>query len=388
MAGSGDVTVSHQQSPPVLVVGAHRSGTSAVTGALGALGLAVPVEGDRMEWVESNPEHWESLSLSLHNEALLNRLDGSWDGPPDPAEGWDNSSEIRGVADPAPLIAAAFPEPGPFVWKDPRVCLLLPYWRRRLAEPIAAVLVWRSPMAVARSLATRDKMSLASGLAIWERYNRSALHGLDGVDTYVVEYESVVKDPEAFVDAVAGWLSSLPQLEDHADRWDRAGAVDSIDAGLWHQTGAPPEEPGGLLLDGYLQLAEYLASINGGHRPLHPRPPAVESAWPAALIEVRRELGRQRRDLRARADALDAVGEELRVAREELRVAREELATTRAELSRTAEELAQRDLSLTRAIARIENMQSSTSWRLTKPVRTVASSLHGVRGNPPSRPPS
>ena len=76
------------------------------------------------------------------------------------------------------------------------------------------------------------------------------------------------------------------------------------------------------------------------------------------------------------------------MAGEELRVTREELAATRAELSHTADELAQRDLSLTRAIALIENMQSSTSWRLTKPVRTVASSLHGVRGNPPNRPPS
>ena len=237
-------------------------------------------------------------------------------------------------------------------------------------------------------------MPLAGGLALWERYNRAALGGLDGVDTYVVEYESVVKDPQAFVDGVAGWLSSLPQLEEYADKWDRTGAAEAIDAGLRHQTGAPPEEPDGLL-DGQLGLAEYLASIPGGHRPLRPRPPGVESPWPAALIEVRGELGRQRGELRARADALDALGEELqlareelRVAREELRVARQELAGTRDQHARTAEELAQRDLSLARAIKVIENMQSSTSWRLTKPVRTVASSLHGMRGNPTSRPPS
>ena len=47
--------------PWVLVVGSHRSGTSAVTGALVALGLNGVAPDDRMDDLESNPEHWESF---------------------------------------------------------------------------------------------------------------------------------------------------------------------------------------------------------------------------------------------------------------------------------------------------------------------------------------
>ena len=34
-----------------------------------------------MDWRESNPEHRESLSLSLFNQDLLERLGGSWTLP-------------------------------------------------------------------------------------------------------------------------------------------------------------------------------------------------------------------------------------------------------------------------------------------------------------------
>ena len=64
---------------------------------------------------------------------------------------------LRGLRDPGGLLTVAFVDGGPSVWKDPRVCLLLDYWREALTGPLAAVLVWRSPLAVARSLAQRRR---------------------------------------------------------------------------------------------------------------------------------------------------------------------------------------------------------------------------------------
>ena len=97
--------------------------------------------------------------------------------------------------------------------------------------------MWRSPLAVARSLGQRDEIALVDGLALWERYNRSALSGLIGVDTYVAQYESIVADPDRFVGDVAGWLGSLDQFAAHADQWDSDGAAASIDRSLLHQSG-------------------------------------------------------------------------------------------------------------------------------------------------------
>ena len=123
--------------PWVVVVGMHRSGTSAVTGALGALGLQMPRPGDRMAWDESNPEHWESLSLALHDEHLLHGLGGSWDAPPDLPRHWVHSAAVLGGARSGALLAQAYPEPGPAALKDPRICLLLSHWRTVLPDPSA-----------------------------------------------------------------------------------------------------------------------------------------------------------------------------------------------------------------------------------------------------------
>src|SRR6202011_2048888 len=109
------------EGPWVTVVGMHRSGTSAVTGALAALGLNMARPEDRMDWPESNPEHWESLSASVFNEKLLAHLGGSWDAPPDLAPGWEQDPDLLTAGDAAAVMAAAYPEQGPSVWKAPRL---------------------------------------------------------------------------------------------------------------------------------------------------------------------------------------------------------------------------------------------------------------------------
>jgi hypothetical protein len=183
----------------VLVVGMHRSGTSAVAGAIGTLGYQLPGPDDRVSWAASNPEHYESRTLTVLNESLLRALGGSWEGPPRLLPHWAHSAAVLAGGAARSALRTAYPEPGRTVWKDPRLCLLLPYWRRVLDGPVAAVLVWRRSMAVARSLERRDGMPVADGLALWERYNRSALGGLHGLPVSVVDYDAVVADPAAFV---------------------------------------------------------------------------------------------------------------------------------------------------------------------------------------------
>ena len=185
--------------PWVLVIGCHRSGTSAVTAALVALGLHGVDPADRMDRVTSNPEHWESMAASQFNEDLLASLGAAWDAPPAADAESPLPDPVSGAEDPARIMAQAYPEPGPVVWKDPRACLLLPFWRAALPGPLAVIFVWREPLAVARSLHRRDGIPLADGLALWEHYNRCAAVGLQGVDTFVLDYSSVVDDPEKVV---------------------------------------------------------------------------------------------------------------------------------------------------------------------------------------------
>ena len=353
--------------PWVLVVGMHRSGTSAVTGALGHLGLSVPVRPDRWGATEDNPDYWESAALGLFNEALLERLEGGWDGPPEHEPGWESDPALvgDGLGDPAVAASTAFPRAGPVVWKDPRVCLLLPYWLARLPGPVAAVFIWRLPLAVARSLRARDGMRLSDGVALWERYNRAALSGLIGVDTFVIPYESIVADPAGRLSELAHWLGELPQFAAYAQGWDFAAASAAISPHLQRQRDGGAAA---LLLDEQRSLVAHLESLEGPHWPLHRSHPSDESAWATALLGDRR-----------RVVVLNRVGQGLRVQLEE---ARGEVLRRGADLERTLAELASTKDALATQEQRSAQMEASTSWRITGPLRRLGGLRHPKQAPP------
>jgi hypothetical protein len=321
-----DPTSSLPAGPWALVLGMHRSGTSAITGALAGLGLRTPPAGDRMDWPESNPEHWESLSMTVFDDDLMETLGGSWREPPDLPSGWESGPQVRPVADAVQALSTTFAGSGPVVWKDPRLCLLLPYWQRIVPPPVAAVLIWRAPMAVARSLEQRDAMPLLDGVALWERYNRSALANLAGIDTFVCSFESVKEDPTNTIGALMEWLSSLPQYRPLAPSWNLDRAV----AGISH---APTRDRASHddLLPPQVELVNHLTGLDGGHTPLPHVPLAPESPWTAALLAARRENHSYR---------IEGLETELGYASTEL-----------------------------------DRLRNSTSWRITRPLRAVVSAV-------------
>ncbi len=357
----------------------HRSGTSAVTGALGHLGLQMPSDEDRPAASESNPDHWESLALGVFNDALLRRLDSTWDGPPSLPLG--DVQQLDAVGDPTDAVRTAFPHEGPLAWKDPRTTLLLPYWRQRLPGPLAAVFIWRSPVPVARSLQVRDGMHLLDGIALWERYNRAGIYGLEGIDTYVTGYESILEDPLGRLGDIATWLSSLDQFADYAKSWDLPAAADSIVPVLRHH---PPSDEESLLLESQRNLASFLTAIDGPHRPLDQAPPGDESAWSTAILEDRRRHTVVLADQAAVARELSTFRAEAAASAQEAAAAmaglQRDLEAARSALQTRTDELEATDASLRDLLHLVENMEASTSWRITRPIR----SLGGLRGQPPA----
>ena len=215
------------------------------------------------------------------------------------------------------------------MWKDPRSCLVLPYWLAHLPSPVAAVFIWRSPLSVARSLQARDHTHLADGVALWERYNRSALAGLIGVDTFVTRYESIVEDPLGSLGALASWLENLPQFAAHAPDWDLASAVASISPGLARQQTSDDSE---LLLDEQRRLMEQMENLEGPHQPLSSAPAGAESPWTTALLADRHQLSvlsRQR----------DTLQEKVRLQWYETRGLEAKVAALNVDLERSPEQL-------------------------------------------------
>lgn len=211
----------------VLVLGMHRSGTSALTRALGLLGLGTGSRGALMEAAPSNRSgHWEITALTECNDRLLREAGGRWSGPP---------ADLRGVAAAAAgplgeearsLVAELLPA-GPWTWKDPRLCLTLPFWRVVLGGAPPAVVCLRNALEIAASLERRNGFAPAYGLALWERYLRSLWPELSGRPTLVVDYDEVLSAPAAVVDALAAFVAAHTGVEPGLD--DRAAATASLD---------------------------------------------------------------------------------------------------------------------------------------------------------------
>ena len=326
--------------PWLVVVGMHRSGTSAVTGAIGALGFNMVRANDRLSPHDSNPEHWESLSILLHNDAILAHFGGTWDAPPQLPEGWETTAGLPDRSEALELLAAAYPDPGPSVWKDPRVCLLLPYWREVLHAPMAAVLVWRDPIAVARSLRHRDGSPIPYGVSLWERYNRSALANLPDTDVYVLDYDAMVDDPAESLTGLSTWLTSIGTFEG-IEPWDHEGALTAVTANLRHESvrndGPRRSHSSGRTT----QLIAHLSGLAGGHRTLA-RPPGDESPWTSAILDARR--------------ASNVLG---------LRQLERRLAHTEGEREWF-------ESALEESRSNLASLKASTSWRVTAPIRSAA----------------
>ena len=214
----------------VVVLGMHRSGTSALTRILNLLGLPLCHDADLMMGQHDNPAgHWESASLCDFNERILATYGGEWEEPPRLPSGWERSPKMRALESDARELFDSVHPTEEWVWKDPRTCLTLPFWVP-IIRPTAALFVIRDPGAIAASLKRRSNIPTSVGLALWERYTRSALQVARGLPVVVVRYEEVTSDPERGVLSLIDAFAKLGIDLDHSV----SGAASSIRPDLQH----------------------------------------------------------------------------------------------------------------------------------------------------------
>jgi hypothetical protein len=193
---------------PLLVLGMLRSGTSATTRALGLLGASMGPEA-------SMGMFWENQPMRRVNRNILDAFDGDWDSPPALPADWVRRPEVRAFIPQArATLLQEFGSAAVMVWKDPRTCITLPFWRDVFDEEPIVVFIHRHPVEVASSATTRNQLTRGHGFAVWERFNADALVNAVGLPTVVLEYEPLVEDPigtmNSLVKQLAEWGVELP----------------------------------------------------------------------------------------------------------------------------------------------------------------------------------
>jgi hypothetical protein len=191
----GRPDVARSSPKQVAVVGMHRSGTSLVARLLHAMGCYAGEEDQLPPPDVFNPTgYWEHRDVWALDEEILATLDGTWLDPDRVDLGRLSEESRKKFVKRARGIVDDFDTHGSWVMKDPRLAILFPIWREALERPIC-VLIWREPWAVARSIARRDGLPLAVGLALWEEYNRMMLASTSGLPRVLVSYQELVADP-------------------------------------------------------------------------------------------------------------------------------------------------------------------------------------------------
>jgi hypothetical protein len=228
------------RSRAVLVVGMHRSGTSAV--ARGIAALSVYLGNDFLDAQPENPTgYWEDRGIVEIDERVLKALDLRWDDVAPIAPDDFRRFRIRLLQLGASRYVKRTFTPHP-IWgfKDPRVIRLLPFWQSVLQSckaDDAYVVAIRNPRSVEASLFRRQSMDSATAQRLWLAHMVPFLRRIRGRPMVVVDYDLLMLEPRAQLERIARDLS-LPEPDPRElDRF----AADFLDEKLRHTVFSPDD---------------------------------------------------------------------------------------------------------------------------------------------------
>jgi hypothetical protein len=288
----------------------HRSGTSAAARLVNLLGVPTCIDEDLLRTTEDNPRgYWESATLTAFNDRLLDLLEGAWSCPPALPPGWAEEHSLAGLRSEA---ARAFPTVFPteeWVWKDPRNCVTLPFWKACLDVQPVVLLVHRNPLEIAESLRARDGFGPLYSLALWERSLRACLESIAGLPALVTDYASIVSEPLAWAETTRAFLAGAG-LTTHPLRDEEV--LGFVDPGLRHASFTTDDlRDGAELSEPQRALFEALEELRGAHEKVPEVTLPEETPTTEALLGERRLARTDERLVKRQYDELETYTREL-----------------------------------------------------------------------------
>jgi len=180
-----------------MVLGPHRSGTSALSGLLSHLGgdlpkTLMPAGGDNVQG------YFESQRVMAFNDKLLNALGSDWKSltPLDPGSTIPQVFESL-MTEAVQVLQEEFSAANFPLLKDPRICRFVGFWDQAFSragyEPLF-VHTHRNPLETAQSLQKRDGIPIELGLLLWLRHVLDAEAATRGRVRVFTNYKALLED--------------------------------------------------------------------------------------------------------------------------------------------------------------------------------------------------
>lgn len=200
----------------IVVLGMHRSGTSAITRGLKVLGadfgknLQAPMSG-----VNDKGFFEDNDIVTINVEALL-ILSHDWHtlSPITRAQLKNDSlAELRLRA--IELLREKMQSVNVFAIKDPRLARLLPFWQDifdALNIDVSYVIAVRNPLSVAKSLVKRDNIEKEKSCYLWLEHVLPSILETSGKRRVVVDYDNMLDQPRIELARIAKALGLKADL--------------------------------------------------------------------------------------------------------------------------------------------------------------------------------
>ena len=350
----------------LIVLGMHRTGTSALTRGLQVLGVSL---GDNLMPAfegNNNKGFWEDLEIVSLNDALLSELEMSWHslGALQQQHDWVSLLDHPLAAQAEAYLQAQTAQHPLFGLKDPRMARLLPFWleifRRCSIEPIFLISS-RDPLSVSRSLAKRDDFLPGKSHFLWLEHVIPALVNTAGYRRLVVDFDQLLDQPARELERIA-LLAGLQQpAKTELDTYQES----FLESGLRHYRHTPDDlKADSNLAPEITQTHELLQRLATDTANLED--PAIRgelektAAWLDGLGPAYRLIAEQNARITSVNEHLEALQKE------------------NAHFHHVSQVLAETQQELQDLSEAVHALRQSASWRLTAPLRSLASSARRV----------
>jgi hypothetical protein len=210
----------------IVVLGMHRSGTSAVTRVLSFCGATLPHHPMSKSHESNSSGHWEPLPIVDAHDRFLAASGRRWDDILEYPASMFRSDLAAAYEERLTKIALKeFGDAPLFILKDPRISRLMPLWRPVLDRLDAAphvIISIRNPLEVADSLERREGWDQYRAAMVWLRYMLAAERNTRDLPRCFIRYDGLIKDWRGTIAKIENSLhipfgSSDPVVEERID---------------------------------------------------------------------------------------------------------------------------------------------------------------------------